>query len=205
MDPKEPGHRWLPLERAADTVSAVARSMLDQLPAEPMFRIDKNAAKWSNYKLQPDRDAEDFPERSDLIVGSSCYVELIEAVMSGRLFDSRCFSRHKEYFCYLKIDASEVDSHERVDHRAGLEDPLDEALQRAGLGGSIGGGSGIRYSYVDLSLGNVMQALPIVRQVLAQQRAPLRTWLLFFDTQLSEEWLGVYPNTPPPPRFAEAE
>jgi hypothetical protein len=205
VDPKEPGHRWLPLERAADTVSAVARSMLDQLPAEPMWRIDKNAAKWSNYKLQPDRDAEDFPERSDLIVGSSCYVELIEAVMSGRLFDSRCFSRHKEYFCYLKIDASEVDSHERVDHRAGLEDPLDESLQRAGLGGSIGGGSGIRYSYVDLSLGNVMQAMPIVRQVLAQQRAPLRTWLLFFDTQLSEEWLGVYPNTPPPPRFAEAE
>ena len=203
VDPREPGHRWLPLERAADTVSAVARSMLDQLPPQPIFRVDKNATQWSNYKLEPDFDGEDFPERSDLIVGSSCYVDLIQAVMSRRLFDSRCFSRHKEYFCYLKIDAAEVPGTERVNHRAGLEDPLDAALQQAGVGGSIGGGSGIRYSYVDLSLGNVMSALPIIRQVLMQQRAPLRTWLLFFDTQLSEEWFGVYPNTPPPPRFEQ--
>ncbi|WP_254511794.1 hypothetical protein [Anatilimnocola floriformis] len=204
VDAKEPGHRWLPLERAADTVSAVARSMLDQLSPNPIFRVDKNNSKWSSYKLQPDLGGEDFPERSDLIVGTSCYVDLIEAVMSGRLFDSRCFSRHKEYFCYLKIDADEIDSSQRVEHRAGLEDPLDDALQQAGVGGTIGGGSGARYSYVDLSLGNVMQALPIIRQVLSQQRAPLRTWLLFFDSQLSEEWFGVYPQTPPPPRFAEA-
>jgi len=205
VDPREPGHRWLPLERAADTVSAVARSMLDQLPAEPLFRLDKETAQWSSYRLEPEGDFEDFPERSDLIVGTTCCLELIEAVMSGRLFDSRCHSRHKEYFCYLKIDASEVDGSQRVEHRAGLEDPLDAALQQAGIGGSIGGGSGIRYSYVDLAITNVMPALPIIRQVLTRQRAPLRTWLQFFDTTLSEEWFGVYPNTPPPPRFPEEE
>jgi hypothetical protein len=200
-DAKEPGHRWLPLERAGDTVSAVAQSMLEQLPATPLFQLDKEMAQWTSYKMEPDHDGDDFPGRSDLIVGTTCRMELIEAVMSGKLFDSRCHSRHKEYFVYLKIDASEVPSSNRVDHRASLEDPLDAALQQAGIGGTIGGGSGIRYSYVDLALTNVMQSLPIIRQVLTQQRAPLRTWLLFFDSQLSEEWFGVYPQTPPPPRF----
>lgn len=202
-DAKEPGHRWLPLERAGDTVSAVAQSMLEQLPGTPMYQMDKNVAQWTSYKMEPDHNGDDFPERSDLIFGTTCCVELIQAVMSGMLFDSRCHSRHKEFFGYLKIDASEVPSTNRVDHRASLEDPLDDALQQAGLGGSIGGGSGIRYSYVDLALTNVMQSLPIIRQVLGQQRAPLRTWLLFFDSQLSKEWFGVYPQTPPPPRFPD--
>jgi hypothetical protein len=204
-DAKEPGHRWLPLDRAGATVSAVAQSMLEQLPAEPAWRIDKESAKWSSYKMEPDRDADDFPLREDIIVGSTCRMELIEAVMSGTLFDSRCHSRSKENFCYLKIDAGDVDGSERIEHRSQLEDPLDAALQQAGVGGTIGGASGIRYSYVDLSLTNVMQAIPIIRQVLAQQQAPLRTWLLFFDSQFAEEWQGVYPQTPPPPFAAEAE
>ena len=202
---KEPGHRWLPLERAGDTVSAVAQSMLDQLPAQPWFRLDKETAVWNSYKMEPDGSAEDYAERNDVIVGTTCNMDLISSAMSGRLFDSRCHSRHKEYFCYLKIDASEVESSSRVEHRAGLEDPLDAALQQAGFGGSIGGASGIRYSYVDLSLTNVMAALPIIREVLTRQRAPLRTWLLFFDSQLSEEWMGVYPQTPPPPQREEVE
>lgn len=205
VDPKEPGHRWLPLERAGATVTAVATSMMEQLPGEPAFLVDKESAKWSNYEMKREGDAEDYPERCDIIVGSTCRMELIEAVMSGRLFDSRCHSRHKEIFCYLKIDAGEVDGSERLDHRASLEDPLDAALQQAALGGTIGGASGIRYSYVDLALMNVMQAIPIIRQVLAQQRAPLRTWLLFFDSHFEEEWLGAYPQTPPPPRFPKEE
>jgi hypothetical protein len=200
VDPREPGHRWLPLERAGDTVSAVAKSMVDQLPAEPLYRVPKEQAHWKSYQLKPERDADDFPLRSDLIIATTCNMELIEAAFSSLLFDSRCHSRCGEYFCYLKIDANDVPSEHRVDFRAALEDPLDDALQRAGFGGSIGGGSGIRYSYVDLSLTNVMQAVPLIRQVLAQQRAPLRTWLLFFDSQFEKEWLGVYPQTPPPPQ-----
>lgn len=202
-DTKEPGHRWLPLDRAGATVSAVAQSMLEQLPAAPAWKVDKGQSQWSSYQMEPDGDSDDFPLREDIIVGTTCRIELIQAIMSGRLFDSRCHSRSKENFCYLKIDASEIDSKNRVEHRSNLEDPLDAALQQAGLGGTIGGGSGIRYSYVDLSLSNVLQAIPIIQQVLRKQRAPLRTWLLFFDSQFAEEWLGVYPQTPAPPRMPE--
>jgi hypothetical protein len=205
VDPREPGHRWLPLERAGDTVSAVAQSMLEQLPAEPLFRISKENAQWLSYKMEPEGGGDDYPLRSDLIVGSACSEKLIEGMVSGRLFDSRCHSRCGEYFCYLKIDADEVPSEHRVEFRAELEDPLDEALMQAGFGGVIGGGSGIRYSYVDLSLTQVMQAVPLIRQVLAQRRAPVRTWLLFFDTQFEKEWLGVHPQTPPPPVVEEPQ
>jgi hypothetical protein len=199
VDPREPGHRWLPLERAGDTVSAVAKHMLEQLPAEPLYRIDKENAQWLSYQMEPAGGSDDYPRRSDLIVGTACNERLIEAIVSQGLFDSRCHSRCGEYFCYLKIDADDVPREHRIEFRAELEDPLDDALQQAGLGGTIGGGSGIRYSYVDLSLTNVMQAVPLIRQVLAQRRAPLRTWLLFYDTQFEKEWLGVYPQTPPPP------
>jgi hypothetical protein len=205
IDPRELGHRWLPLERAGDTVSAVAQSMLEQLPAEPLFRISKAQAKWLSYKLQPEHGAGDYPQRSDLIIGTSCSERLIESFVSSRLFDSRCHSRCGEYFAYLKIDAAEVPSEHRVEFRASLEDPLDAALMQAGLGGVIGGGSGIRYSYVDLSLVQVMQAVPLIRQILAQHRAPVRTWLLFFDSQFEKEWLGVYPQTPPPPEEVATE
>lgn len=202
-DSREPGHRWLPLDRAGATVSAVAQSLLEQLPAEPAWKVDKEKAEWSGYKMEPDGDADDFPLREDIIAGSTCRVEMISAVMNGRLFDSRCHSRCQENFCYLKIDANDVASSDRVEHRSLLEDPLDAALHRAGLGGTIGGASGIRYSYVDLSLSNVLQALPIIRDVLSRQLAPTRTWLLFFDSQFAEEWFGVYPQTPPPPRMPE--
>ncbi|QDU30902.1 hypothetical protein ETAA8_60510 [Anatilimnocola aggregata] len=198
-DAREPGHRWLPFERGQATVTALAQSLLEQLPAQPWFRVDKQQANWSNYKLEAERGLQDYPQRSDLVVGSTCCTDVLEAALSGTLFDSRCHSRHNEFFCYLKIDATQVPNSARVEQRANIEDPLDEALQRAGVGGSIGGGSGLLYSYIDLSLTNVNQAVPIIRQVLAQQRAPLRTWLLFLDSQFAHEWAGAYPQTPPPP------
>jgi hypothetical protein len=202
-DAREPGRRWLPLDRGQATVTSLIQSMVEQLPAQPLFRIDKDQQSWSNYSIEREEEFDDYPARSDVIVGSTCDVIMLEAALSPRFFDSRCHSRHQEYFCYLKIDAADVPRSERIEHRSSLEDPLDEALQSAGVGGSIGGASGIRYSYVDLSLTNVNQALGIVRQVLAQRRAPLRTWLLFFDSQFSREWAGVYSDTPPPPMAEE--
>lgn len=200
VDPREPGHRWLPLERAGDTVSAVAQSMLEQLPAEPLFHTnDDGERRWLVYECDIEEGLEDYAYRSDLYLGTSCSQSLIDAFVSQGLFDSRCHSRCGEYFCYLKIDRNDIPNEHVIEFRRSFEDPLIEALQQAGFGGTIGGGTGLHYCYVDLSLTQVMQALPLIRQVLAQHRAPLRTWLLFFDTHFEKEWLGVYPQTPPPP------
>jgi hypothetical protein len=110
-----------------------------------------------------------------------------------------------EWFCYLKLDAMDVPSEHRVEFRAQFEDALNPQLLQAGVGGCIGGGSGLRYSYVDLALTDVNRAIPIIRQVLASCRAPLRSWLLFFDDELAREWVGVYQQTPEPPLATEEE
>jgi hypothetical protein len=189
---------FLPLERAQETISAVLRSFYEQLPQQPRY-ITSEDSKVISYQLQPQRGLSEYPGRSDLIVGSTCRQEVMEASVHHQLFNSKCHTRCQERFCYIKIDVSEVPSDRRVEFRAQLEDPLAAALTQAKVGGQIGGGSGIMYSYIDLALTNVMQALPIIRQVLSTQRAPLRTWLLFLDNDFEYEWLGVYPQTPPPP------
>ena len=33
----------------------------------------------------------------------------------------------------------------------------------------------------------------------AVMTAAVLSWLLFFDDDLTDEWLGVWPQTPPPP------
>jgi len=47
--------------------------------------------------------------------------------------------------------------------------------------------------------------VPIIRQVLAARRVPPRTWLLFFDDELSREWIGVCAGAPEPPMPVEEE
>jgi hypothetical protein len=121
------------------------------------------------------------------------------------IFTSSCHSRFGELFCYLKIDGIDVPRERFVEFRSDIEDTLSPALAQAGVGCCIGGGSGIRYSYIDLALTDVNQAIPIIRQVLSARRVPLRAWLLFFDDELSHEWIGIYAQTPEPPMPVEEE
>ena len=92
-------------------------------------------------------------------------------------------------------------------HRTGalrIEDTLDEPLRAARAGCQIGGGSGLRYSYIDLALLDVEAGICIVRDILRRGNVNRRTWILFFDDVLDAEWIGVFPDTPPPPRAAES-
>ena len=64
----------------------------------------------------------------------------------------------------------------------------------------IGGGTGLRYSYIDLALADVDAAIPLITRRLRAGKIPRRTWLLFFDAPLAHEWIGIYGDTPVPPR-----
>ena len=75
-------------------------------------------------------------------------------------------------FCYLKLDASDLPSSEIVEFRSKFEDALNPALLDANAGGCIGGGSGLRYAYIDLALTDIKRAAPIIRKVLAEHQAP---------------------------------
>ena len=74
---------------------------------------------------------------------------------------------------------------------------MNEALRPIA---SIGGGTGLRYSYIELALVDVDGAWPVLRNLLTQARLPNQTWLLFHDADLRGEWYGLYYDTPEPYR-----
>lgn len=150
-------------------------------------------------KLQPAEPAADYAGCNDLLFASTQDVERFRAVHCGMLFTSACHTRCGELFCYLKLDGQAVPRERFVEFRGHFEDALNPALTQAGVGCVVGGGSGLRYAYIDLALTDLKRAVPIIRQSLAGLRAPLRTWLLCFDSELAHEWVGIYPQTPPPP------
>ena len=69
----------------------------------------------------------------------------------------------------------------------------------AGLGCQIGGGTGWRYSYVDLALTDVEKGIEAVRARLRAGNVPRRSWIQFFNAEWEQEWIGIYPDSPPPP------
>lgn len=80
-----------------------------------------------------------------------------------------------------------------------IEAAITKALISDSLGGVIGGGTGIRYSYVDLVLTDLERAVASVRKVLREGQLPKRSWILFFDADHCGEWVGIYDDTPSPP------
>jgi hypothetical protein len=123
-----------------------------------------------------------------------------QAAHSGSLFHSASHSRCGETFGYVKIDGAaglpvECQFHERGE----IEDAINAALRPLKLGCVIGGGTGLRYSYIDLALTDLRAGVNLVREVLQQNRLPLRTWVSFFDDDLGREWVGIHDETPAPP------
>jgi hypothetical protein len=196
--------RSLPLDRGQATVAALIRGLIDQLPAARACDISARQ-NWATVQLDPPEPADDYPDRSDLMVASTGDVELIQATHSGQPFSSACHSKIGEKFCYLKIDGVDVDQAQIVAFRSAFEDALNPLLLEASAGCCIGGGSGVRYAYIDLALSDLKRAVPIIRQTLAEQDAPVRSWLLFHDDDLAAEWIGIHPQTPPPPSATENE
>lgn len=196
--------RALDLTRTQATVAALIRGRLDQLPATPRKDITQED-QWSSVELEPPEAAEDYEGRADLVVATIQDVALFEAIHCGLPFSSACFSKVGETFCYLKLDGAELGDANIVDFRTPIEEALNPALMAAGAGCVIGGGSGLRYAYIDLALTEVKRAAPVIRQVLAEHKAPTRSWLLFNDDDLAAEWIGIYRDTEAPPAPREEE
>src|SRR5262249_36122763 len=107
------------------------------------------------------------------------------------------FSKHNERFCYLKMDGT--NSYANTPHsRDRLASTLNDRLGEAKLGCTTGGAGGLRYSYIDLALTNVEAALPIIKQTMEYEHMPERSWLLFFDEDWSQEWIGMHDSSPSP-------
>ena len=190
----------IPLERLKEIVDARIASALDRLRDQPWYLVDRegpHAPRWTRFELEP-QDLEDYPEREDLLVAVTPFKDFWREAHGSWNFSSRRHSRFQENFCYLKID-NLLGLGDRFPDRGSIEDAVDAALRPAEVGGSIGGGTGSRYLYVDLALTDVDAAIPILKRVLRSADFPKRTWLLFFDGDYAGEWVGLWDDTPPPP------
>ena len=180
-----------------------ARSQVLDQGTYPVPLADTDG-KWALYELKP-KGASDYPRQTDLFIGKAMHQVMWCTAHSDTPFSSRRFSRFGERFCYLKLDGMNGFDGSDFDNKGEVEDALDDELRQHDLGCFIGGGTGYRYSYVDLALTNLDAAIPRIREVLRAHRIQKRTWLQFFDTDWQTEWVGIWPDTPPPPMVESAD
>jgi hypothetical protein len=150
------------------------------------------------FHLQPSEQP-DYPRRSDIFLGYTVIPDLWEEYHSSREVCSEDFSSSGEVFCYLKIDGINGLQGSVFLDKSQIEDTLDEALRSFAVGCVVGGGTGLRYSYVDFAVVDVPIASAIIRKVLCAGGIPRRSWILFFDFDRRDDWIGVWDDTPRPP------
>ncbi len=119
---------------------------------------------------------------------------------SSSTFWSSAFSGCGETFCYLKFDGKDGLDEEKFTDKGDIEDALDGVLRSESCGCFIGGGTGLRYSYIDFALTDVRKGVDLIKRVLREGNIPNRSWVLFYDSDMADEWIGVYDDTPPPLR-----
>jgi len=68
-----------------------------------------------------------------------------------------------------------------------------------GVGGVVGGGTGRRYSYIDVALTDVDRAIAALKPAMRNGAIPKRAWLQFHDCEWRDEW-SACTTTPRPAR-----
>jgi hypothetical protein len=190
------------LDRLVEVVQEVLAKQRAALQERPLFQTVSECC-WSLLKLEP-REAKDYGHQHDLFVAKTVHLPMWQRAHSDDPFVSARFSRCGETFCFVKVDGAQGLDPSGFADKAEIEDALDDALAPEELGVVVGGGTGKRYSYVDLALVDVERAIPVVRRVLRKGKIPKRSWLQFFDSDLASEWIGIWDDAPEPPGLSDA-
>jgi hypothetical protein len=193
-------------DRLKPTVEALLAASRDQLPQTPARiaaqRENPDDVMWSSFELKPLRRA-DYPETQDLFCAATPERELCEAALSDPLFYSGRFTRSGETFSYLKIDHRPDEQGHQVIHsadtRVQVEQTINAILGEHRVGCTWGGGMGYNYAYFFVALTDVKRSIGALREIAKNLRLNRRSWLLFFDAELRDEWVGLGLGTPAPP------
>ena len=193
------GDGWRPVDTLPDYFAQQVGAQLDSRPDRPQHQLGSvDSREWTNYELAPDKHR-DYAHQEDLATARTMVPEIWEATQQDDSFHSRRHSRCSEIFCYAKLDFSAMAENVSLDRKNELEESLDAALREAGVGCVVSGGTGLRYSYFDLAITNLQQASGVVRRTFNAPDLPKRSWLLFHDDELADEWIGLHPQAPAPP------
>ncbi len=190
------GLKFLSSDRAAETFEALRMSMIEQLPEIPWAHDDEND-KWALMQREAVQ-ADDYAAQDDVITCVTCNPDVIATAFSSRVFTSERFGRNREIFAYVKIDGNDPGDMAYGD-REEIEAAVRVALENERIGGLVGGSQGLRYVYIEFGTTNMTKAISCIRSALQKGKVPRRSWILFHDSILSAEWIGIYPDTPAPP------
>lgn len=207
LDTTAPRHT-LGLHELYDTVAAAARGVLLGLPDEATGRAverlgvresrdvredDDSRAEWTLLETEPLAVVgATTPRKRDLLLASTCTPELLRCYLDDAPCASLRFSSRGERFVFVSYADDRASMSERVARRASIEAALTSGLR--GVGRVTGVGIGVRTSYVDLALCNLETTLPRLVANLRELALPPRSFIEFFDSELSEEWLSVWPD-----------
>ena len=175
----------------------------ETVPESLYFELEQStnfdSSGWSVFKGEPKEGQENYPGQSDLAVGISCCPEIFQATHTAIPFSSNRFSKFDEQFCYLKIDGNDSLENCSFADRKELEEALHKTLIAREAGCVIGGGTGLKYSYVELVIADIDKAIPEIKKMLTDAKISNKTWMLFHDANMLNEWIGIYDDTPAPP------
>lgn len=187
-----------PIEALCDAVASVRNGILASTPDRPWHEVRPTAQDQFDYAiLEAVPDARSDIPFADLITVVTPFAECAMA-MRGDSFYSCRFSRFSELFAYVAIPNAAIEQGRRAEWRQELEAEMDEAIAPSGLGAVIGGGTGLRLSYVYLALSQPEVAFPALRRALQSAGVHRDSCVLFPDADIACEWVGVYPKTRPP-------
>lgn len=153
---------------------------------------DARGGDWTLLETEPVEGASGV-RKDDLVLASTCTPELLRCYLDGSPCSSRRFSRAGERFVFVSYEDDERTMRARVARRTALEAALAECV--AGEGAVTGVGFGLKTSYVDLALCNLETGLGRLVSKLREQGAPARTFIQFFDSELGDEWLSIWPDS----------
>jgi len=198
----------LRLDELFDTVAAAVLGVLQGLPEQTRVEaaalssaagapraIDDDDARdgdWTMLEIEPVEGASG-ERKGDLVLASTCTPELLRCYLDGSPCASRRFSRVGERFVFVSYEDEERTMRARVARRAVLEAALSECV--AGDGVVTGVGFGVKNTYVDLALCDLETGLKRLVSKLREQGAPPRTFIQFFDSELGDEWLSIWPDS----------
>ena len=205
LDPRAP-RTSLQLRELFDTVAAATRGVLHGLPNAlggttsrpgltpnaPVDVADVAREDWTLLEVEPLADVRGV-RKDDLVLASTCTPELLRCYLDGSPCASRRFSRSGEQFVFVSYVDDERTMQSRVARRTAIENALAECV--ADLGAVTGVGFGVRTSYVDLALCNLETGLQRLVSKLKDLRAPEQTFIQFFDSELADEWLSIWPDS----------
>lgn len=185
----------LPIETLLESVRAAIAGL--KLGLEQALQAHAaDAADWYAFELSPE-PAADYAAQDDLLFCSTRVPEPKKCFLHGERFFSGRFTTSGGLFTYLKYGSREQGLEARLAERSKFEQLIQQVIPE-GEGAVVGFGLGRRYAYIDLLLTEPSCARKRVLPALRALGISELSWVLFCDTELSSEFLPVYPGSPPP-------